>query len=187
MMMSFLPLLLVTTLTSRIHGIVGALREPILALPIVRDDSAINSARIIGGNAPDHDTIGSGRRTIVHVPGLDGELQIGFRGVLEAEVLVVIVGMGVFVPAYLVRISASYRTPLSRVRTDRESGLGMRVTEPLRRFRSQCGVSAAYSRQKMGLQKSSWFGNISCDSIQVRTGNSIPIMYVREAATFISV
>lgn len=57
MVMSLLLSCLIITFTSRIHGIIGALREAILALSIVRNDCTVYSTRIIGGNAPDHDPI----------------------------------------------------------------------------------------------------------------------------------
>lgn len=59
MMMSLLFMSLIVTLASRVHGIIRALREAILALSIVRDDCAVHSTRIIGGNAPDHDAVSS--------------------------------------------------------------------------------------------------------------------------------
>lgn len=99
MTMSLLLMCLITTLPSRIHSVIRTLREAVLALSIVRDDGAVHSARVIGRNAPDHDAIGARGRTVVHTSGDDGELQIGFGRVREAEVLVVVVGVRVFVSA----------------------------------------------------------------------------------------
>ena len=99
MMMSLLLMRLIVTLPSRIHTIISALREAVLALSIMRDDSAVHSARVIGRNAPDHDAIGARGRPVVHTSGDDRELQIGFGRVREAEVLVVVVCVRVFVSA----------------------------------------------------------------------------------------
>ena len=97
--MPFLRLPLIVPLTPRIHTIIRALREAILTLSIMRDDGTINSTGVIGSDATDHDTVSSWRRTIVHASGYDGELQIGFGGMLEAEVLVVVVGVWILVSA----------------------------------------------------------------------------------------
>ena len=77
MMMSFLLLSLIVPLTPRIHGIIRALRESILTLPVMRDDGTIHRTRVIVSDAADHHTVRSRRRTIVHASGDDGELQVG--------------------------------------------------------------------------------------------------------------
>ena len=59
MMMSLLLLALVVPLTPRIHTIIRTLREPVLALSVVRDDGTVHGARIIGRDTADHDTVRS--------------------------------------------------------------------------------------------------------------------------------
>ena len=73
MMMPLLLPSLIIALSPRIHRIVRALREPVLALAIMRDDGAVHRARIIIRDASDHDAIGAGRGTIVYASGYDGE------------------------------------------------------------------------------------------------------------------
>lgn len=59
MVMSFSGLPLIVPLAPQVHTIIRALREAILTLSIMRDDGTINSTRVIGSDATDHDTVSS--------------------------------------------------------------------------------------------------------------------------------
>jgi len=66
----------------------------------MRDKPAVNRALEILRNAPDDDTVCVGRTACIDFSGgEDGEFEVGFQGVREGELLVVVVGVGVFVSA----------------------------------------------------------------------------------------
>lgn len=97
-----LPFLLdlhVPALAPQIDGIVPAFGEPVLPLPVVRDHGTIHGATVVLGDGPNDHSVGAGRAPVVRLAGHDGELEVGLHGVLEGEVLVVVVGVGVFVAA----------------------------------------------------------------------------------------
>jgi len=87
-------------LPPHIHRIITTLREPILPLPIMRDDRTVHRTAKVFTDTPDHDPVRTRGRTVVGGAGLeDGEFEIRGGGVGEAEVLVVVVGVGVFITA----------------------------------------------------------------------------------------
>lgn len=91
---------LIRPLTSRVHSVIGALCKPILPLSIMRDNSTVDGARVIIGNTSDDDAVGTRALTVVCAAGArDGKFEVGGLCVLEGEVFVVVVGVGVLVAA----------------------------------------------------------------------------------------
>lgn len=98
----------VPTLAPQVDGVIPALGEPILPLPVMRDHGTVHGTPVILGNGSNHQPVGAGRGPVVGPAGEDGEFEVGLHGVWEGEVLVVVVGVRVFVAAcWSVRLVAT--------------------------------------------------------------------------------
>lgn len=90
-------LALVLALSTNVHRVVSALREPILRRSIVGDDGAEYSTLVVLGDAANDNAVGAGRTAVVDTAGVgDGELEVWLLSVGEAKVLVVVVDVGVY-------------------------------------------------------------------------------------------
>lgn len=94
-------LILIIPIPPRIHRIILALLELIILLPLMRNDSTIHRALVVLRNGANHDSISARARLAIERLAIaqNREFEIGCGGVLEVEVLVVVIGMGVFVSA----------------------------------------------------------------------------------------
>lgn len=78
-----------------VHGVVGALSEAIVARLVVGQDGAVYSRTVVLGDGTDDDSVCAWAGAVVGAALNDGEFEVGFRGVAELELLVVIVCVGV--------------------------------------------------------------------------------------------
>lgn len=79
---------LVIPLPPNIHTVIRTFGEVVLLLPVVRDDGAVDGARVVLGDAADDDAVGAGGGAGVGLVVLeDGEFEVWFLGVGEGEVL----------------------------------------------------------------------------------------------------
>ena len=180
MLMSFFDLPLIVSLAPRVHTIIRALREAILPLSIMRDDGTINSTRVIGSDATDHDTVSSRWRSIVHASGYDGELQIGLGSMLEAEVLVVVVGVGILVSAWLLWVTGT----IELLRVGQTEGLALGGERE--GLFADVGVSilSSYKISRGSRKVSLLPQSLTC--FRCCVGTLTQGIYIREAAALIS-
>jgi hypothetical protein len=91
--------ILIIPIPPRIHRIILALLELIILLILMRNDSTIHSGLIVLRNRANHNSISARARLAIErlTIAQDRKLEIGCGRVLKVDVLIVVVGVGVFV------------------------------------------------------------------------------------------
>lgn len=130
---------LVGALAVDIHSVISTLCKAVLLLSVVGDDSTIDGARVVSRNASNHNSVRTRRLSIVSLSvGQDGEFEVWLLGVREAEMLIVIVSMGVWhdlLEKHLgLRFAACYSHlsfPIQELETRRTVDVAPRLTQSL--------------------------------------------------------
>lgn len=95
-------LILIIPIATRIHCVILTLLELVILLPLVGDHRTVHRGLEVFGDGTEDDAISAGTSfTIEGLPiGHDGEFEVWGGCIFEVEVLVIVVGVGIFVAAH---------------------------------------------------------------------------------------